>query len=158
MNGRIIIAGFGLLAVVAAGYLALKGGSGEAPAPESAQSVPAGGAAGGKAAPSGAAIAEVRVPPLEGLAKMGQMAFRARCAGCHGEKAEGQKGVAPPLVHDYYKPSHHGDAAFMLAARTGVRAHHWRFGNMPPVKGVTDAELKSIIAYVRALQKANGIY
>ncbi len=155
MNGRIIIAGFGLLAIAALGYLALKGGSGEAPAPESAQAVPA---AEGLAASSGAALAEVRVPPLEGLAKMGQLAFRARCASCHGEKAEGRKGVAPPLVHDYYKPSHHGDAAFTLAARNGVRAHHWRFGDMPPVKGVTDAELKSITAYVRALQKANGIY
>lgn len=28
---------------------------------------------------------------------------------------------------------------------------------MPPVKGITDAELKSIIRYVREIQSANGI-
>jgi hypothetical protein len=38
-----------------------------------------------------------------------------------------------------------------------VRAHHWRFGNMPPVDGVNRAEVEKIVAYVRALQRANGI-
>ena len=48
--------------------------------------------------------------------------------------------------------------AFVLAARNGVRAHHWPFGNMPPVEQpLTDGELAAIIAYVRELQRANGI-
>ena len=71
-------------------------------------------------------------------ARIGQVAFEAKCAVCHGANAAGQDGVAPPLVHKIYEPSHHGDAAFLLAAKNGVRAHHWRFGNMPPVEGVTD--------------------
>jgi len=41
--------------------------------------------------------------------------------------------------------------------RNGVRAHHWKFGSMPPVDGITDAEDGTIVAYVRALQRANGI-
>ncbi len=47
--------------------------------------------------------------------------------------------------------------AFLMAARNGVRSHHWKFGDMPPVEGITDAEVKTIVAYVRALQQANGI-
>ncbi len=105
----------------------------------------------------GRAIVEVTVPELEGKAALGQVAFVAKCASCHGENAVGQVGVAPPLVHKIYEPSHHGDAAFLMAARNGVRSHHWRFGNMPPVEGITDAEVGTIIAYVRALQRANGI-
>lgn len=105
----------------------------------------------------GRAIVEVTVPALEGKAVLGQLAFVAKCASCHGENAVGQVGVAPPLVHKVYEPSHHGDMAFVMAVRNGVRAHHWKFGNMPPVEGITDAEVGTIVAYVRALQRANGI-
>ena len=108
-------------------------------------------------AAQGRAIVEVTVPEFEGKAVLGQLAFVAKCASCHGENAVGQVGVAPPLVHKIYEPSHHGDMAFVMAARNGVRAHHWKFGNMPPVDGITDAEVGTIVAYVRALQRANGI-
>ena len=91
------------------------------------------------------------------LAEMGKIAFDAKCAICHGENAAGQKGVAPPLVHKIYEPSHHGDFSFERAAMLGVRAHHWPFGDMPPVEGLTKADIKSIIAYIRALQRENGI-
>lgn len=107
---------------------------------------------------SGAAMVAVAVPEtLSANAKIGKLAFDAKCAVCHGANAAGQDGVAPPLVHKIYEPSHHGDAAFLLAAKNGVRAHHWRFGNMPPVEGVTDGDVKMIVAYVRELQRANGI-
>lgn len=88
---------------------------------------------------------------------MGERAFNAACAVCHGTNAAGRDGIAPPLVHPIYRPGHHGDEAFQIAVRNGVRAHHWRFGNMPPIEGVTRAEVDTIIAYVRALQRANGI-
>ncbi len=159
---KAVIAGIVVLGALAAGLYLRQGAPGPAAGPtegaETAGAPEAEGAGAGAAGGKGGAMAEVRVPALEGLAQMGALAFRAKCASCHGERAEGRRGVAPPLVHDYYKPSHHGDAAFVLAARTGVRAHHWRFGDMPPVRGVTEAEIRSIIAYVRALQKANGIY
>ncbi len=89
--------------------------------------------------------------------QMGQRAFEVACAECHGTNAQGRQDIAPPLVHKIYEPSHHGDAAFLLAAQNGVRAHHWRFGDMPPVQGVTRAEVLDIVAYVRALQRENGI-
>jgi len=60
-------------------------------------------------------------------------------------------------VHAIYEPGHHGDLAFKRAAMNGVRAHHWPFGNMPPVQGITRADIGAIVAYVRALQRANGI-
>ena len=106
----------------------------------------------------GPARVNVTVPEtLSANAEIGKVAFEAKCAVCHGANAAGQDGVAPPLVHKIYEPSHHGDAAFLLAAKNGVRAHHWRFGNMPAVEGVTDADVKMIVAYVRELQRANGI-
>ncbi|RMD95417.1 MAG: cytochrome c [Alphaproteobacteria bacterium] len=106
----------------------------------------------------GEPMVQVNVPAsLSPEAQMGKRAFDAFCARCHGENAAGRQGIAPPLVHRYYEPGHHGDQAFLLAARQGVRAHHWPFGDMPPVSGVTDAEVKAIVAYIRELQRANGI-
>ncbi|QIE47734.1 cytochrome c (plasmid) [Pseudohalocynthiibacter aestuariivivens] len=107
----------------------------------------------------GAPIVEVSLPAeLSAEAQMGKRAYEAKCAECHGTNAAGQNGVAPPLVHKIYEPNHHSDMAFVLAAKNGVRAHHWRFGNMPPVKGLTDADVKLIALYVRELQKENGIF
>ena len=64
----------------------------------------------------------------------------------------------PPLVHKLYEPGHHTDAAFYRAATQGVVSHHWSFGNMPPVPGVSRRSVTKIVAYVRALQRANGIH
>ena len=108
--------------------------------------------------PAGAAMVEVALPEaLSENAQIGKAAFEAKCAVCHGTNAAGQDGVAPPLVHKIYEPSHHGDGSFLVAVRNGVRAHHWRFGNMPPVDGLTEGDVKMIVAYIRELQRANGI-
>ncbi len=104
------------------------------------------------------ALAHVLVPEdLSPDAQIGKRGFDANCAVCHGANAAGQDGVAPPLVHVIYEPSHHGDDAFQRAASLGVRGHHWPFGDMPPVEGVTTGEITMIIAYIRELQRANGI-
>lgn len=106
----------------------------------------------------GDAIVKVKVPAtFSDQAKLGKTAFEAKCAVCHGQNAAGRNGKAPPLVHKIYEPSHHSDMAFILAAKNGVRAHHWRFGDMPPVEGLTQGDVKSIALYVRELQRANGI-
>lgn len=105
----------------------------------------------------GAALVAVNVPELSTAAEQGQATFQANCAACHGVNASGQDGVAPPLVHIIYEPNHHGDASFYRAVQQGVRAHHWRFGNMPAVEGVSEQQIASIITYVRELQHANGI-
>ncbi len=106
---------------------------------------------------SGNPIAKVSVPELSAKAKAGETVFLDKCASCHGVNAAGVEGAGPPLVHIVYEPNHHGDQAFYLAAKNGVRAHHWPFGNMPPVEGITDQEIAQIIDYVRELQRANGI-
>ncbi len=100
------------------------------------------------------------VPPssLSLMAVQGKTAFDANCASCHGPNGSGRDGLAPPLIHKIYEPSHHSDMAFTLAVRQGVRAHHWRFGNMAPVEGVSETSIESIVAYIRELQRANGIY
>ena len=88
---------------------------------------------------------------------LGKQAFEGNCATCHGENAGGLVGNGPPLIHKIYEPSHHGDGAFLMAARQGVRAHHWKFGDMPPVEGLTNSDIENIVAYVRAVQRENGI-
>ena len=105
-------------------------------------------------------IVEVALPEtLSANAQMGKTIFEGVCAACHGLNAAGKEDVAPPLVHKIYEPSHHADMAFVMAARNGVRAHHWRFGNMPPVEEkLTDAEIASIVRYIRELQRENGIF
>ncbi|MGB0901222.1 c-type cytochrome [Halocynthiibacter sp.] len=103
-------------------------------------------------------LANVLLPEtLSPNAQIGQLGYEAKCAACHGANAAGQDGVAPPLVHIIYEPSHHGDEAFQRAAELGVRGHHWPFGDMPPVEGVTRGDVTMIIAYIRELQRANGI-
>ncbi|GAB4538893.1 MAG: hypothetical protein Tsb0024_09440 [Ruegeria sp.] len=106
----------------------------------------------------GEPIAQVRLPAAFSVqAQMGKVAFDAKCATCHGANATGLEGLAPPLVHKIYEPSHHGDEAFQRAVQYGVQAHHWRFGDMPPVAGLTRADVQGIVAYVRELQRENGI-
>ncbi len=91
--------------------------------------------------------AELR--PGEGL-------FRTHCAECHGEAAVGTD-RGPPLVHPLYEPGHHADAAFLLAVQRGVRAHHWRFGDMAPIPEVSRDDATAIVGYVRWLQRAAGV-
>lgn len=105
----------------------------------------------------GAPLVEIKIPPLSDRAELGKLAFETSCAACHGKNAVGQDGIAPPLVHKIYEPNHHGDEAFLLAAKNGVRSHHWQFGNMPPVPNVPDDSIALIVDYVRELQRANGI-
>ena len=97
------------------------------------------------------------IPAFTVEAQAGQALFEENCVSCHGRNATGSD-QGPPLVHRIYEPNHHGDMSFRLAARLGVRAHHWNFGNMPPVEGVTDEDVIKITRYVRELQKANGIF
>ena len=87
----------------------------------------------------------------------GRALFERTCMACHGPEAAGSP-QGPPLVHRIYEPGLHADEAFLLAVQRGVRAHHWRFGDMPPVPNVSPEEVKLITAYVRGLQKRAGIF
>jgi len=106
----------------------------------------------------GAPIVSVKVPSDLSLeAKAGVAVFEENCASCHGADGAGQNGVAPPLIHKIYEPSHHGDRAFYSAAANGVRTHHWPFGDMPAIETVSQDDVRKVIAYIREIQKANGI-
>ncbi len=106
----------------------------------------------------GGAIANVILPEtFTQNAQIGKRAFDMNCATCHGINAAGQEGIAPPLVHIIYEPSHHADESFQRAVALGVRAHHWPFGDMPAVEGLTRGDVTLITNYIRELQRANGI-
>lgn len=109
----------------------------------------------GPETPSGSI--DIKMPSLSPSAQAAQKLYQANCAACHGQNGAGSEN-GPPLIHKIYEPSHHGDVAFLLAVKTGVRAHHWRFGNMPPVEGVSDEQAKQITAFIREVQRHNGIF
>jgi cytochrome c553 len=116
-------------------------------------------AVGSATATSGAALVEVKLPAtLSAQAATGKTYYDAVCASCHGANAAGQDGIAPPLVHRIYDPSHHSDAAFLVAVRNGARQHRWSFGSMLPLEQkLTDGKISAITLYVHELQRENGI-
>ena len=86
----------------------------------------------------------------------GEAAFNQFCSACHGKAAVGTD-HGPSFINRIYEPNHHSDASFFLAPRRGVRAHHWNFGDMPKIEGVSDDDLKQIVGYIRWLQRQAGI-
>lgn len=106
-------------------------------------------AAGGETAPPPA-----NMPFRYGL---GYELFQGNCAECHGTNLQGTE-QGPPLVHAFYRPSHHSDAAFYRAIQVGSPQHHWRFGDMPPVRKVSEKQAGAIIEFVRWFQQDAGLY
>ena len=88
-------------------------------------------------------------------AAAGEPLYQQYCAACHGSDLRGTA-AGPSHLSIVYEPNHHGDAAFALAVRNGVRQHHWNFGDMQPVQGLTDAQIATITAYVRDQQRIHG--
>ncbi len=105
----------------------------------------------------GDAIVAIQMPNIQGNAAVGQRIFDVSCASCHGVNAVGAEGAGPPLIHKIYEPSHHADESFHRAVAHGVKSHHWQFGDMPPVEGLTRGDVAMVIAYIREIQRANGI-
>lgn len=103
------------------------------------------------------AIVETILPEIDEQYENGYALYQENCSGCHGESLGGRKGLGPPFVHGYYKPSHHANIAFYRAISGGVISHHWQFGNMPPVSSVTESEATEIIKLIRYVQRANGL-
>ena len=97
------------------------------------------------------------LPPTPAEHRTGEQLYDRNCASCHGDNASGTE-QGPPLAHRVYEPNHHSDQAFHLAARSGVAAHHWRFGNMPAQPQVSESDVAAIVAYVRWVQREAGIY
>ncbi|MEH6627851.1 MAG: cytochrome c [Motiliproteus sp.] len=103
-------------------------------------------------------LANQGLPPANfvGDKNQGLQLYSNSCAGCHGLMMNGTK-QGPPLNHKVYEPSHHANLAFYRAVKDGVRAHHWKFGDMPPQSQVSPTDAAHIIAYVRVRQERSGI-
>ena len=91
-------------------------------------------------------------PGLKPDAQAGKSLFNSQCAACHGADLKGTA-KGPPFLHRIYLSSHHSDMAFQIAAKSGVRSHHWQFGDMPPIPLVTPDSVAHIIAYIRREQQ-----
>jgi mono/diheme cytochrome c family protein len=99
---------------------------------------------------------DVRLPEMTPELSRGELNYGLRCGSCHGKNLIGtDKG--PPFLHPVYHKGHHGDKSFYIASKQGAKAHHWNFGDMKPVEGITDAQIASILTYIRAVQAANGL-
>ena len=125
-----------VLALVAA----CTGGGNEPPAPT--------------ATPSAATAAPA---PPTAVSVGGRALFIQSCSACHGVDLQGTD-RGPPFLNRIYGPGHHADAAFRLAVQRGVISHHWRFGNMPKIEGLTDEQVEEIIKFVREQQALAGIH
>ena len=90
------------------------------------------------------------------LAK-GQLLYERYCSACHGIELQGSE-QGPPLLHPFYKPSHHDDKSFVRAVLKGVKQHHWEFGDMPPVEGMTPKKTQRVVSFLRYYQQQKKLY
>ena len=100
--------------------------------------------------------ASVAESSLSHAARVGEYLFNANCSVCHGVGATGTN-QGPPLTDRIYYPGHHPDFSIRNAVRQGVKQHHWVFGDMAPVDGVSSDDVEKIICYIREKQRAGGI-
>lgn len=99
----------------------------------------------------------VITPLLAGPVEAGAATYAQTCASCHGSVLRGTKD-GPPLLHPVYVPSPgHGDEIILAAPLNGAKAHHWKFGDMPKPEGIKPGQERELLAYIRAMQAANGL-
>lgn len=89
------------------------------------------------------------------LVAEGDVLYQASCSVCHGSDLRGTA-IGPSQLSVVYQPGHHSDESYMNAVFNGVPAHHWDFGNMPPVSGLTEGDMDRVIAFVRENQRIEG--
>ena len=100
----------------------------------------------------------MHLPPagFKGDAAQGEALFQQNCVSCHGNRGQGSD-QGPPLIHQVYRPAHHADLSFHMAAGDGVKQHHWQFGDMPSQPNISPEEMGHIITWVRQEQRRAGI-
>ncbi len=99
---------------------------------------------------------DTATPPVNDPAtELGSAVYAASCASCHGAGLRGTD-QGPSHLSIVYEPNHHPDDAFRSAIANGSAQHHWGFGAMPPVEGLSDADVEAVIAFVRAEQQRLG--
>jgi mono/diheme cytochrome c family protein len=85
----------------------------------------------------------------------GAVVYASSCASCHGADMRGTDD-GPSHLSIVYEPNHHSDDSFRSAIAKGAPQHHWTFGDMEPVEGLSDADVAAVIDYVRAEQERQG--
>lgn len=104
---------------------------------------------------SGCTGGETATPITVPEGGFGAEVYQASCASCHGVDLKGtDKG--PSQLSIVYEPNHHGDDSYRSAARNGARQHHWNFGDMPPIEGISDEEIEAVIVFIRSEQERLG--
>ena len=93
--------------------------------------------------------------------QQGGLAFVEECAGCHGRMGRGTE-RGPNLIHPDYGPRVLSDARIRHAVREGVPARQgagYRGGtiDMPPARNLSERKLDLMVAFLREIQRANGI-
>ena len=87
--------------------------------------------------------------------QLGAEVYAETCASCHGADLQGtDKG--PSHLSIVYEPNHHTDASFRSTIANGAAQHHWNFGDMPPISGLTGEDVEAVIAFVRSEQERQG--
>jgi mono/diheme cytochrome c family protein len=85
----------------------------------------------------------------------GAQVYGEACASCHGADLRGtDKG--PSHLSVVYEPNHHSDDSFRSAIANGAPQHHWSFGDMEPVEGLSKGDVDDVIAFIRAAQQRHG--
>ncbi|HTV01245.1 MAG TPA: c-type cytochrome [Luteitalea sp.] len=96
-------------------------------------------------APAEAASATPRDPATAALVQQGRAAFGV-CAACHQVDGRGLASLAPPLAGS---PRVTGPADVLIDIALNGRDEDPAFPSMPPLGALSDAELSSILTYVR---------
>ena len=81
----------------------------------------------------------------------GKSSYQSHCMKCHGINLLGTT-RGPSLLDNVYNPSHHSDLSFYIAVKNGVKQHHWKFGDMPMITGLTPERVSDIVSYIRWMQ------
>ena len=103
------------------------------------------------------AIDESASVPVSSLSfQLGGIAYAKECTECHGRTARGTV-RGPNLIHPDYGPGKRSDAQFSQALREGKQARRAGYLDMPAVQDRSERNLKQLVAFLREVQRANGI-
>ena len=92
----------------------------------------------------------VSLPNLALAADDGAALFKTKCAPCHGADATGKPAVkAPSLVSDEAKKMSDADLTDAIANGGKAKKESHSFAK----KGLSGDQIKSLVAYIRTLQK-----
>lgn len=94
-------------------------------------------------------------PAQQASSGTGAAVYQAQCASCHGADLTGTD-EGPSQLSVVYEPNHHGDNSYRSAIANGAPQHHWNFGDMPAIEGLTDDDVEAVIAYIRSEQQRLG--